>query len=101
MFRACNNRGFHMTFENGWTVSVQWGVGNYCHNRSLHLMDNGKEQESLTAEVMAWHKTTDTPYIVDRRMIDEDIEYKEVIKGWLDPNDVLEFMNEVSRLPKP
>ena len=23
-------KGFRMTFENGYSISVQWGVGNYC-----------------------------------------------------------------------
>lgn len=25
-------RGFHITFENGWTISVQWGAGTYSDN---------------------------------------------------------------------
>jgi hypothetical protein len=28
-------KGFHMTFDNGWTVSVQWGSGNYCENKYI------------------------------------------------------------------
>jgi hypothetical protein len=30
MFNICNNEntGFHITFENGWTVSVQWKKDN-------------------------------------------------------------------------
>ena len=30
---ACSNKGFRMTFPNGWTVSVQWGPGNYCEKK--------------------------------------------------------------------
>jgi hypothetical protein len=26
--------GYGMTFANGWTISVQWGVINYCANRN-------------------------------------------------------------------
>ena len=26
--------GFQIKFSNGWTASVQWHEGNYCHNRS-------------------------------------------------------------------
>ena len=33
-FRLCRNRGFQITFENGYTVSVQFGAGNYCDNQS-------------------------------------------------------------------
>lgn len=36
------NQGFHMTFDNGFTVSVQWGKRNYC--------DEGE----TTAEVAVW-----------------------------------------------
>lgn len=28
-FTITNHKGFHMTFENGWSISVQWGPGNY------------------------------------------------------------------------
>jgi len=28
-------RGFHWTAPNGYTVSVQYGLGNYCERRSL------------------------------------------------------------------
>lgn len=30
MFRITGKKGFHITFENGYTVSVQFGPGNYC-----------------------------------------------------------------------
>lgn len=33
-FASTNNKGFQMTFENGWTISVQFGFGNYCSNRN-------------------------------------------------------------------
>ena len=38
------------SFDSGWTVSVQWGSGNYCDNK------NGRDPqpESETAEVAAW-----------------------------------------------
>jgi hypothetical protein len=33
-FKSTNNKGFQMTFENGWTISVQFGYGNYCSHRN-------------------------------------------------------------------
>lgn len=33
MFQSCYNRGFKMKFQNGWTVSVQFGTGNYCERQ--------------------------------------------------------------------
>lgn len=32
MFISTRNKGFQMAFENGWTISVQFGYGNYCEN---------------------------------------------------------------------
>ena len=31
-FKIINGRGFHITFRNGYTISVQWGPGNYADN---------------------------------------------------------------------
>ena len=31
-FNSTMRKGFHMTFANGLTASVQWGAGNYCDN---------------------------------------------------------------------
>ena len=32
-FGTNRNKGFNMTFENGFTISVQWGTENYCARR--------------------------------------------------------------------
>jgi hypothetical protein len=39
MFKITDGKGFHMTFANGWTVSVQWGAGNYCQNYNTRPAD--------------------------------------------------------------
>ena len=36
-FVATENKGFGITFENGFTISAQWGTMNYCEHRSLSL----------------------------------------------------------------
>lgn len=65
MFRATQNKGFQMTFENNLTISVQFGKGNYCNNRNketngiyvFHLDDyTFPEQinECLDAEICIW-----------------------------------------------
>jgi len=53
------NKGFHYTFENGITVSVQFGAGNYCDNHSNNFSDeNDKEHiECPNAEVAMWNET--------------------------------------------
>ena len=57
MFKITSNKGFHITLENGYTVSVQFGPGNYCDN---YGRDIGHEEEicgkdgSSTAECAVW-----------------------------------------------
>lgn len=31
-FAATENKGFCMTFDNGYSISCQWGAVNYCEN---------------------------------------------------------------------
>ena len=52
-------KGFHITFDNGVTVSVQFGYGNYCANYSARDVLNftGKVPEncsSVDAEIAIW-----------------------------------------------
>ena len=76
-FRATQNEynnGFHITFENGYTVSVQFSRSNYS------------DQGETTAEVAAWGP--------DRKWVklgeDDDV------IGWCTPNEVLEIMNQIA-----
>lgn len=49
-FTAIQNEyhnGFTMTFKNGWTISVQFGEGNYATRR---------EGVSISAEIGIWDK---------------------------------------------
>lgn len=58
MFRITMGKGFQMTFENGLTVSVQWGDGNYCDNYSKYgIMDIPAREidlKSSNAEIAVW-----------------------------------------------
>jgi len=59
-FKSTENKGFVMTFANGWTISVQFGYGNYCDNRN-HPNGFGFSQkqeitESQDAEIAIWDK---------------------------------------------
>lgn len=36
-FRITGGKGFGITFANGWSVSVQWGPGNYCDNYGMRI----------------------------------------------------------------
>ena len=62
MFSAGYNKGFSLTFENGNTVSVQWGPGNYCepvHPQGRNAPHDAPTQmqvwKSESAEMAAWN----------------------------------------------
>lgn len=67
--------GFQITFENGNTISVQFGFGNYCENR-----DESKS-ECATAEIAIWNK--------DGKWYDFG---SDTVKGWCTPDEVGQFI---------
>lgn len=85
MFCITAGKGFQITFENGWTASVQFGYGNYCCNRYINAVEDGCE--SPDAEVAAWGCVEDKTGEVN---------------GWQSPKEVLAFLSDVAaRPPKP
>lgn len=58
MITSSLNKGFSLTFENGLTISVQFGVGNYCERRSLLSNPTNDlknyDNESSNAEIAIW-----------------------------------------------
>lgn len=52
------NKGFTMTFENGMTISVQFGTGNYCSRKSGDARSLSEMKEytvsSPNAEISIW-----------------------------------------------
>lgn len=52
-FKSIRNKGFQITFENGWTISVQFGHGNYCSHRNHENQSEGIP-ECPDAEIAIW-----------------------------------------------
>ena len=74
MFKINQGKGFSITFDNGYTVSVQFGPGNYCSNHTMvfHTM------EDMAAAGKKGSNTAETA-IIDRhgnfvRRFDNDYE---------------------------
>jgi alanine dehydrogenase len=81
--KICSNKGFHITFKNGWTISVQFGAGNYCDNHDASFSSYGKEpSESNNAEVWCWN---------------DKIHYPKEPLGHQYPEDILKIMNKISK----
>lgn len=92
-FRITSHRGFQFMFENGWTVSVQFGPGNYCehHHRSFADPEPKATDDwrSKDAEVAVWH---------DRAEGFLKIDDFDTVVGWLDPEKVAALLNTVAEL---
>jgi len=93
MLSATGNKGFQMAFENGNTVSVQWGPMNYCdptdeRGRSAP-MSAPMESDcwgAKSVEVAAW---------------DSDGNWHnfggDTVRGWLTAEEVADFIIFVSK----
>jgi hypothetical protein len=74
------NKGFVMKFDNGYSVSVQWGSINYANNK-----DN--KEYSKVAEVLVSDGLVD----ISRGFPHSDSS-PNVCKGWLKPEQVAEIL---------
>ena len=98
MFTANQNKGFNITFPNGWTVSVQFGPRNYCDHydteADLDAPSKVEVWKATTAEVAAWaeHKVWHN-FNVDFP--------DEMVKGYMTPEEVLEFINLIANKKGP
>ena len=86
MFSISANKGFQMTFANGWTVSVQFGAGNYCANK--YLVEFGKAAPTcVDAEIAAWD--------ADGTWYDFE---QDTVKGWQSTDNVASFIAYIAGL---
>lgn len=72
--------GFHMTFANGWTASVQWGRGMCCESRETGA------NKSASAEIACWPKGGEM-----QRFDDGD-----TVAGWVPADKVARFLSYVA-----
>ena len=93
MFASTENKGFNITFENGYSASVQFGKGNYCNNLYAEYTyeEERKKQinRSKNAEVACYDTNTNEWY---------DLGTNGVL-GYQSPAEVLELLNMISKLP--
>lgn len=86
MFKVVNEKGFQIKFENGLTISVMFGSGNYCANRTTKLESKGVFgiTESMSAEIAIFDQN--------------DVWFEfgaDTVKGWVGANEVGEWIVKV------
>ena len=86
-FVATRNKGVAMTFDNGFTISVQWGTENYCEkkNTTIHPTDPMKHTrwDSLSAEIAVFE---------GERMLSVATDGVDDVIGWLGTDDVAKII---------
>jgi hypothetical protein len=88
MLRINDNKGFQITLDNGYTVSVQFGPGNYGSNYNLGFVENiNKPMTATTAETALLDPTG------------AFVDYKgDDVQGHQTVNDILALLNYAATL---
>ena len=88
MLRINDNKGFQITLDNGYTVSVQFGPGNYGSNYNLGFVENiNKPMTATTAETALI--APDGSFVAYK---DDDVQGHQTV------NDILALLNYAATL---
>jgi len=86
-FRSTENKGFQITFQNGWTISVQFGKGNYCEVG--YIGEYGGEMKKLR------HYSKDAEIAIFKG--EEWYNFgTDTVSGYCEPKEVAEWISKVS-----
>lgn len=106
MFQINENKGFHMTFDNGITISCQIGNTNYCDNRIIGVPEIFKEmKEYITScnncEVAIWDKDDNwiTQEVFEKlNLFDECDLCDNMVAGYVNSNTIAKIITYISTL---
>lgn len=91
-FSITDNKGFQITFDNGITVSVQFGSGNYCSNRDYGVYAPGAKVPACdNAEIALFDKTgkwltKKAAKSVAKEKLSDDV------VGWVKPEQIAKYI---------
>jgi hypothetical protein len=90
MFKITRGKGFHVTFKNGYTVSVQFGYGNYTEAYNNEFSSFEEEKQNMAKGVFPQSCLAETAIIAPNGDL---LKYKDgEVQGYQTPEDVLETM---------
>ena len=99
MFRTNSNKGFLMEFDNGFGISVQWGITNYCSAKNLSefSFDADIEMKGNSKGFRnAWESNTAEIAVFKGEKMMSVGDNDQVI-GWLTTDDVAQVIEIVSK----
>ena len=97
MFRIIKGKGFHVTFYNGVTVSVQLGVTNYCatYSDTPSLFDKNPSNWDKDSREQAKYGTRDAELAImykEEFITSEFSKEEDGVMGFVSPETVLKAM---------
>ena len=87
-FLITRNKGFRITFENGFAISVQWGPENYCERRDHTDFDQPRKEkfwESKSAEIAVFDTNNKMQENSSVGMI---LLGRDTVEGWVSADQV-------------
>jgi hypothetical protein len=95
-FKVTGKGGFHITFGNGVTVSVQFHPGTHTDNYDEIITSNEDRRywASKTAEVMAWDANHET---ITKDLTDDEDD--DPVADYQTPDQVLAIFNRARNYP--
>ena len=86
-FSITSARGFHVRFKNGYTISTQFGGGNYCNNYNDEGLRPTKDKHSSNAEIAIIDNEGE--FVTKRAVCDVTgaKDYDDNVLGWVDIQD--------------
>ena len=91
MFKINKSSGYFVTFDNDWTLSVQWGPNTYSSNRAHPsgpdyeaTSRKAGEKGSGTAEIAAWHGSASNEWL--------EWGNHDAVSGWVTPDTIAKVM---------
>ena len=96
---SVNRKGFAVTFQNGYEVSVAFGVGNYCSNKS-ELKRGFNSVICENAEIMVFKAGTNMPVNISEIIDNGKLSSDGLTFGWALPNEFAELLAKISALPQ-
>ena len=96
--RITDGKGVHFNLDNGWTLSVQIGGGNYSENYDFSNGDISYDNPlppSSTAEIAIWNKSKEIEMI----NLPTGGDYTNTVMRYVPVTQILELIPVLSALP--
>ena len=94
-FRITDGKGFQISFENGLTISVQFGYGNYCANKNEPINSHSANNKCRDAEIAIFPtEGKDSAWLTNKFLPNKR---GEDVVGWIKPDEVAKLIGRVQR----